>query len=421
MKKTTLLTINFLLFLTSPAFLLAVDSQEPCANVNCKYTVESVRVSGVPESKISKKLNDEMQKMVGEKFSQTVADDLGKKLEKELSDYSVSMKVRRGDKTEHVKVVYETERIWWKKFDINRSKFVYHSKEGWSGILNATLDSHHNAFTFGFINTADELLERDAGLRLAYEHRKLGTDHLRLLLDFRSLHEKWNPATENALASDPLVPGVYRNRQDFAPAIAVLPIPDLQISFGTSFQRFQTQYPSVHTQTAYAGTLGFRLRHTFRNPSSGWSQRIDTGYTVRSATRTLDSDYVYTRHEVQADYTLSHRRNHLDLRVIAGGITGRAPLFERFSLGNAETLRGWNKFDVAPLGGDRVAYASIGYRYRDFNVFYDTGAVWDAGMPARVHHAIGFGYRDKDGAFLLLGFPVRLHQVVPVVTFGIRF
>ena len=34
---------------------------------------------------------------------------------------------------------------------------------------------------------------------------------------------------------------------------------------------------------------------------------------------------------------------------MAGVLTGTAPLFERFSLGNTTTLRGWNKYDLAPL------------------------------------------------------------------------
>jgi len=420
MKNKTQLTISILLFLLQPAWAFA-GGQEPDPNVNSRYIVESVLVTGVPESRVSKKLHEDMRKLVGEKFSQTAADDLEKRLQKELPQHSVTTKVRRGDTAGHVKVVFETERVWWKKFDVNRSKFVYHSKEGWSGVLNATTDSHHNFFTIGFINTAEELLERDAGLRLGYEHRKVGTDRLRLLLDFTSLHEKWNPATEVALGSSPSVPGVYRTRQEFAPALAVLPFPDFQISLGTSFQRFQTQYPSPHTDTAYAGTLDLHFRRSFPESASGFRQRIDASYAIRSATRVMDSDFVYTRHAWHADYTLAHGRNRLDLRVIAGRITGRAPLFERFTLGNSETLRGWNKFDVAPLGGNRVAYASIGYRYAGFNVFYDTGAVWETGKPARARHALGFGYNEKNGAFLLLGFPVRLHGVVPVVTFGIRF
>ena len=107
--------------------------------------------------------------------------------------------------------------------------------------------------------------------------------------------------------------------------------------------------------------------------------------------------------------------------MLAGGITGRAPLFERFSLGNSTTLRGWNKFDVAPLGGNRVAYASLEYGYSVFRVFYDTGAVWDSGRESRTRHAVGFGIADRHGAFMLLGFPLRLNRVTPVFTVGIGF
>ena len=59
---------------------------------------------------------------------------------------------------------------------------------------------------------------------------------------------------------------------------------------------------------------------------------------------------------------------------------GRAPLFERFVLGNASTLRGWNKFDLDPLGGDRAVHGSIDYRYRFVTVFYDTGVLWNGSV-----------------------------------------
>ena len=65
------------------------------------------------------------------------------------------------------------------------------------------LKTHHNVFTFGLVSDADQLLERNAGLRLRYEHRKLGTDAVRFRMDFDSYHEKFNAATETALAQRP--------------------------------------------------------------------------------------------------------------------------------------------------------------------------------------------------------------------------
>jgi outer membrane protein assembly factor BamA len=104
--------------------------------------------------------------------------------------------------------------------------------------------------------------------------------------------------------------------------------------------------------------------------------------------------------------------------VKAGHINAAAPLFERFSLGNSATLRGWDKFDVAALGGARLAYGSLEYRYRPFQIFYDFGSVWDPGQPATVRHSVGFGLTWKNGFFVSLGFPVRLDDVRPAVMFG---
>lgn len=419
MKNTLPLTIVVVLsFLIRPNSLAAF--QEPETNVNSRYTVEKVELTGVSESKISKNLQEDMQKLVGEKFDQEAADRIAKRLRKELPDYSVHTKVQRGDKPDHVKIVYEAGRYWWRKLDIERSRLVYQSKEGWSGELSAGFDTHHNVFRVGFVNSADEYLERNAGLRFAYEHQKLGTDRLRLRMTFENYHEKWNPATQLTLRTSPEIPGIYRYRQDFAPAIAVLPWHDLEISAGTSFERLQIQYPAKHTENAYAATMSVAYRHRFE-ASGGLRQRLSAEYTLRSATRVLDGDFVYTRHALEGQYSAIWGRNYFSLRGIAGQISGIAPLFERFSLGNSTTLRGWNKFDVAPLGGNRAAYASLEYHYSDFAVFYDTGAVWNSGQSARFRHSVGFGVADRHGAFLLLGIPLRMHHVEPIVTFGIRF
>ena len=62
---------------------------------------------------------------------------------------------------------------------------------------------------------------------------------------------------------------------------------------------------------------------------------------------------------------------------MAGHICGTAPLFERFTLGDSTTLRGWNKYEVAPAGGDSMFHVSGEYRYRGLAIFTDVGSVWD--------------------------------------------
>jgi len=417
MKNTHLLTIFLIFFL--PAEVLA-GTQKHGSNVNEQYVVEGVELTGVSESRIGKTLREDMQKLVGEKFNQAAADELAGRLRHQLSDYAVSLKVKRGEKEKQVKVVFVAERNWWKRFEITVPQVVYHSKEGFSGAIELPIETHHNVFTFGAVNSADELLERNAGFRFRYEHRKVGTDRVQIRIDFDTYHQKWNPATEAALETTPEVPGVYRWRQNFAPSLSLIPFRDLKLSVGTSFERFETQYPTPHTEVAYAGTADIQYH---RRAGSGRSYRQDfrAGYSLRTATRILESDFVYTRHFATADYTLSKGKNLFGAHFQGGFLIGRAPLFERFSLGNSFTLRGWNKFDVAPLGATRSANGSLEYRYRPFQIFYDMGAVWDSGQDIQVRHGFGFGLAFRNGGFLSLAFPVRLHHVAPLFMFGFRF
>lgn len=417
MKNTTLITMLLMLFW--PALVKAGD-QKPETNVNSRYAVESVELSGVSQSKITKALHDDMQKMVGEKYDQDAAHKLANRLRRELPDYSIAVKVKRGDKPDHVKVIFEAERTRWKRFELAVPPVVYESKEGLNITAQARVDSHHNVFAFGLVDSADELLERNRGILLRFENRKLGTDMVQLRIDFDSYHPTFNQATQTALAAASNVSGVYRQRQDFAPSLSVIPLRDLKLSVGTSFQRFQIQYPETHTQTAYAGTAGIQFRHVVTTQSR-YRHNISASYSLRTATRILDSDFVYTRHFATVDYTVSKGRNLFGAHLQGGLITGAAPLFERFSLGNSLTLKGWNKFDVAPLGGARLAYGSLEYRYRPFQLFYDVGTVYDPGRPGQVRHGLGFGYVTRDGFFASLAFPIRLHHVVPMFMLGFRF
>ena len=362
--------------------------------------------------------------MVGKHYDEEATRDLARELHCKLgSDYKVMVKVERGSKPDHVKVVFQVEKTYRffhrNAFDTKIPLVVYHSKQGFSGTLEIPMEIHHNVFTFGIVSDADQLLERNAGIRLRYEHRKLGTSKLRLRMDFDSYHQSFNAATQSALEEEPDVPGIYRARQNFAPMLSLYPMPELKMTAGVSFQRLQMQYPALHTDTAYAGTADVRFLRDIESRAGYW-HRFGAGYGLRTATRVLDSDYVYTRHQVTGDYILSRGKHLFGTHFFGGLITGNAPLFERFSLGNSAMLRGWNKFDVAPLGGNRAAYGSFEYRYSYFQIFYDLGSVWDVGKPSKTRHGLGFGFVSKH-AFMSLAFPVRHHDVVPVFMMGIRY
>jgi len=93
---------------------------------------------------------------------------------------------------------------------------------------------------------------------------------------------------------------------------------------------------------------------------------------------------------VKSELSYSRRSHGIEANFLAGRIGGRAPMYERFSIGNARTLRGWNKYEINPLGGDRVVYGSGGYRYKILTGFYDVGSVWNSDESGKVRQSAGF-------------------------------
>ena len=104
---------------------------------------------------------------------------------------------------------------------------------------------------------------------------------------------------------------------------------------------------------------------------------------------------------------------------MAGKITGTAPIFERFTLGDSTTLRGWDKYEIAPAGADRMFHSSIEYRYTGVALFLDIGSVWDAGTERKVRVSTGFGLHAGP-AYLVVGFPLNTDNLTAVVMAGLR-
>jgi len=398
-----------------------VESQQAAANVNTRYEVETASVSGVDQSAISQALRDDIEKLVGKKYDPEAAEDLSRRLREELGGYKISVKVRRGDQTERVKVVFEAERFRSRRFQVALSPLLYTTNDAFSVSIVPGFETHHNYVGFGFVTDANDLLERNTGWTVRYEHRKVGTSAVQVGLEYGYFHPAFQPETEAALAAAALALGIYRSREVFAPSISVLPIPDIKVSFGASFQTLQMQYPVPFDQAAHAFTLGVQFRKEMR-PHRGLRHSIGADYALRDANDSLETDFLYTRHWVAAHYTLGVRRQAFGFHFRGGRASGVPPLYERFSIGSATTLRGWDKFDVAPLGGTRLLYGSLEYRYRPFELFYDFGTTWDPalGQTADWKHSVGIGLHWRHGFFMSLGVPLRYHGVAPVFMFGFR-
>jgi hypothetical protein len=408
--------------------LLFAGTQDSDINVNTRYTVDTVTVASKgwktdlvsdqsQNQRMSSGLRKDLVALIGQKLNPSALDDLATRLKKELAAREVSHHVLRGDSPEHVRVEFEVKPY---RGDVGASvtKFVYNSRQGWSGNGGVDVAVLQNSFRFGLVSDGDSLDERYAGISAHYENRHVGSDRVDLKFQFDSFHDQWNGSTLGALAAggSKQTSDAYRTRQNFQPAVTIALAKPLTLEVGASFERFGEQYPAAHTEGSNA--LIATLRYHQRLEESDNQQDLDASYSLGAATRILDSDFVYTSHAWGVRYQLTHGKHVLSDSFSGGVITGRAPLDDRFVLGNSVYLRGWNKYEIDPLGGNRMVHNTVDYHYGLFRVFYDTGAIWDEGQAAVPRHSLGVGLRESVFT-LAVAFPMRLGRVEPVFIMGV--
>ncbi|MEO8592496.1 MAG: BamA/TamA family outer membrane protein [Candidatus Solibacter sp.] len=407
--------------------LLFAGTQDSELNVNKRYTVDTVIVAGKgwktnladqQNDRISNGLRKDLLALIGQKLNPGILDGLSSRLKKEFSAREVSHQVLRGDQPEHVRVEFEVRPASF-GLDGTVTKFLYDSKQGWSGIGAVGFTAQQNSFAFGLASDGDTLNERYAGISARYENKHLGTERVGLHFKFESYHQLWNQSTLNALQANPGVTSdAYRTRQNFEPTATITLAKPLTLEIGVSFQRFQDQYPVAHYEAANALTT--TLRYHRRLADAQYPQDVDAAYNLRAATKVLDSDFMYASHTVGFNYRVVHGKHQVADHVNAGLIGGRAPLFERLVAGNSSYLRGWNKYDIDPIGGNRLIHNSVEYRYGPFQAFYDAGAIWDSGQPATPRHSVGVGIKESIFS-LAVAFPVRSGRVEPIIMVGMIY
>lgn len=415
-----------LIFLLAGTALAQEDppaAPDPALNVNARYTVERVVLKRElwTSHAVSVPLRKEMDQVVGQNLDQSMLDALADRLRKELHVPKVNVRVSKGHMPDRVTVTFEAGESE-QGFDLDIDRFLYHSKQGWTGEGEASARMNGNKFSFGMVSDADRLMERYAGIQAGFERRKVGTDRVGLRFRFNSYHEQWNRTTlQTALPGD-----LYRTRQHFIPEVTVRLAEPLEWSAGVDFARYRTflpnpvaQGPGARTESSNAAVTTLRYRQRWSSDSD-YEQELTASYGVRSGTGILQSDAIFTRQYGDARYSVKHGHQTMKLSYLGGRIGGSAPMFERLVLGNSETLRGWNKFDVNPLGATRVQHGSIDYNYRAFLLFYDTGASWNAGDEAEQKHSMGVGLQ-AGGFQLAVGFPIRAGHANPVVYVGMNF
>jgi hypothetical protein len=422
-----LLRAGLCLLSASLAMAAPQVTQVAAVNVNTRYTIEEVQVTGDGDVKLSRGLRQALSSLTGSRLDFALLEDLAERIRAELHAKAVTHRILRGTIPDHVKVVFEITRRSV-ELDLSVPRFLYHSKQGWTGQGEAAMRIARHRAAFGVMSDNDELVERSTGIYARYERRQLGGDRLAARFLYEGYRARWNPATLETLTDgmrlESLVrPGEsvarYRTRQNIEPEIAVALTRHLTWAAGLSFQRLEPQERAGAVEAANSVKMTLRYDRLWEG-SGGEQVFVDGMYGLRTAADLLGSDYRYTRHRLDGQAGIVAGRHRTAIRVQAGAIGGRAPFFERFVAGNSHTLRGWNRFDLAPAGGTRLLTQSLEYRYRWVFVFYDAGAVWNRSQPATVRHSLGGGLR-KDNLFLALAFPVREGRTEPVLMAGMNF
>lgn len=413
--------------------LLFGGTQDSDINVNTRYVVDAVTIWGkgwkadlavdrtdaTPQIKnLTTRLRHDLVALIGKNLNPGTLDSLADRVRRELGARQVSHRLQRSDKPDHVRVEFEVKPPHF-SFDTTVTKFAYNSKAGWSAGGDAGFTVHDQSVAFGMVSDGDTLLERFAGITARYENRRLHSDRLSFKMQFESYHEQWNNHTMAAAA---LIPeqtgGVYRTRDNLQPMLALVIAKGLTLEAGASFQSFQEERPGTPSESSNGLVAGLKYHRHIED--AAFPQEFDAAYVLHSADRAFGSDFVYSSHSGTLRYELNHGKQKLTDTVSGGSIGGRAPLSERFVLGTSTMLRGWNKYDLDPAGGNRMIHNSVEYRYGPFQAFYDTGAIWDEGQAATPRHSLGIGIRESVFS-VAVAFPVRGGRVEPIFMMGLLY
>lgn len=412
---------------TRVVFLVARigDDEEARENVNARYTIESAAIDGDTQPNISKELQDEIQALVGTRVDSEVLRAITERLRGELPGYDVRRRLTRGSERGRLRLVFEVqpgEDLRWLHFPPTPSKLLFHSEQGWSGLLDIDILSRDWRVSPIFaLDNRDDLVEEYSGAGGRVETRRIGTERLGAGIEVSYFEQTWQDETLAALPLNPRIAEAYRNRFVVSPSVFFAVTPHLRVGGGVSINELESLTRSPASQMANAATVSAGYGRTWREPQG--THRLDATFDFRAGADALQSDLVYKRYLLNGRYVFEWGRNTLLASATTGAISTdgtQAPLFERFTLGDSSTLRGWNKYDIAPAGGDRVFHASAEYRNRGFAFFFDAGVVRDAGTEGKPRTSAGFGFH-RDEVFITLGFPLNTDDLNVMFMAGVRF
>ena len=229
----------------------------------------------------------------------------------------------------------------WLRFEPLRANGLFHSEQGWGSYLDLGIGDRNIRFTpIVAIDNADDLVEEYSGYGLRFETRKLGTRRLGASLEWSWFESglAWRHAG-GARARSPRFQARTTTRSTITPLLKFAFSPDLSVAGGVSISELEPLSPATGSQMANAAVASIGYDRRWKDDSDA-THRVEASFGVRAGTRNLESDLAYKRYLGQGSYRYDFGRHHVQATGMAGRITGDAPLFERFTLGDSTTLAG---------------------------------------------------------------------------------
>ncbi len=269
------------------------------------------------------------------------------------------------------------------------------------------------------IDNGDDLIEEYSGFGLRFESRKLGTERLGVFFEWSTYDQTWRDATLAAMALRPDVPPLYRNRMNVTPLVKFAITPQVTVGGGVSI----TELDALLERAVADGERRHWVHLLFTAMADGLgpAARLEASFTVarrhalapeRSRLRALPR-----RGRLRVQPVARHR---VLVSAMGGPHQRRGAAFRAILARRFTTLRGWDKYDIAPAGGDRMFYASVEYRYHGLAMFLDSGSVWNSGTEQpgprfdRVRLQPGPGVLHARLPAQHRRVPCRLHDGCPV-------
>ncbi|MFN0100612.1 MAG: BamA/TamA family outer membrane protein [Bryobacteraceae bacterium] len=382
-----------------------------------------MEITGASEARLSRGLREELRRYVGQRFSPETFARLSGRVRDELKARLVSPKLMKGSAPESVRVVLD---VMGRRVNVStdQSRVAWHTRQGWTGDLMLTIEERdRQRLNLSVFSDGDTRTERSSGAKAGYS-RSLFNGRIRPGFFVSTAHAQYDARTLQAAGTNEL----YRNADSFQPTVTFVPWrgddrEELTVESGVRLQRFALLSPEANRNVASHALVNTLRYRRVRGD-------VDTGRTAWTGLYALANgiggDYSFTRQELRGGGEYQRGASRLTIDITGGSLRGNAPFTDRFAAGNSLSLRGWNKFEIAPLGGTRLVASSVEYGRSlkgklEASAFVDSGSIWNRGADPVARTSAGCGLRTRDGFFFYVAFPLRDGRIEPMVMTGATF